>query len=63
MMQSRTVYHYLSRRDDRAITQRIREIAEIRIRYAYERIHILLRREGWLVNRKKTYRIYVHGGM
>lgn len=34
MMQSRTVYHYQSRRDDRAITQRIREIAETRIRYA-----------------------------
>ena len=28
LMQSRTVYHWLSRRDDRAITLRIREIAE-----------------------------------
>ncbi|KHS90529.1 transposase [Pectobacterium brasiliense] len=46
MMQSRTVYHYRSCRDDRAITRRIREIAETRIRY------------GWLVNHKKTHRIY-----
>lgn len=33
MMQNRTVYHYQSRRDDRTVTQRIREIAETRIRY------------------------------
>jgi len=73
MMQSRTVYNYRSHRDDRAITHRIREIAETRIRYGYERIHILLRREGWLVNRKK-HTVFialrgsicvrsVHGGM
>ncbi len=39
-------------------SQRIREIAETRIRYGVLRIHILLRREGWLVNHKKTHRIY-----
>ncbi|QHA88016.1 hypothetical protein FO014_14195 [Serratia rhizosphaerae] len=43
MMQSRTLYHYQGRRDDRAITQRI---------------HILLHREGWLINHKKTHRIH-----
>jgi putative transposase len=32
LMQSRTVYHWQSRRDYRAITLRIREIAETRIR-------------------------------
>lgn len=58
MMQSHTVYHYRSCRDERAITQRIREIAETRIRYGVQRIHILLRREGWLINHKKTRRIY-----
>ncbi len=41
-MQSRTVYHWQSRRDDRAITLRIREIAETRIRYGCPRIHIQL---------------------
>ncbi|ESN36707.1 hypothetical protein L366_04330 [Klebsiella variicola] len=56
-MQSRTVYHWQSRRDDRAITLRIREIAETRIRYGCPRIHIQLRREGWHVNHKKTHRI------
>ncbi len=45
------------------ITQRIREIAETRVRYGYERIHVLLRREGWLINHKKTYRIYCQEGL
>ncbi len=44
-------------RDDRAERQRIREIAATRIRYGARRIHVLLRREGWLINHKKTYRI------
>ncbi len=63
MMQSRTVYQYRSCRDDRALTDQIREIAETRIRYGYPRIHILLRREGWLVNHKKTHRIYCQEGL
>ena len=63
MMQSRTVYNYRNHRDDRTITQRIREIAETRIRYGYERIPILLRHEGWRVNRKKTHRIYCLEGL
>lgn len=63
LMQSRTVFHYRSRRDDRVLIRRIHEIAETRIRYGYQRIHILLRREGWLVNHKKTYRIYCQEGL
>lgn len=63
MMQSRTVYHYRSRRDDRALTRRIREIAETRIRYGCQRIHVLLRREGWQINHKKTHRIYCQEGL
>ena len=63
MMQSRTVYNYRSCRDDRAITRRIRELAVTRIRYGCQRIHILLRREGWLVNHKKTHRIYCPEGL
>ncbi len=56
-------YHWQSRRDDRAITLRIREIAETRIRYGCPRIHIQLRREGWLVNHKKNHRIYCLEGL
>ena len=42
---------------------RIREIAKIRVRYGYRRIHVLLRREGWLINHKRTYRIYCLEGL
>jgi putative transposase len=37
---------------------RINEIARVRVRYGYKRIHVLLRREGWPVNHKRVYRIY-----
>ncbi len=53
-----TYFYQPHPRDDRAERQRIREIAQTRIRYGAERIHVLLRREGWLINHKKTYRIY-----
>ncbi len=42
---------------------RIRDIAQSRVRYGYKRIHVLLRREGWLINRKKVHRIYVSEGL
>jgi putative transposase len=31
--------------------------------YGYRRIQVLLRREGWRVNRKRTYRIYRDAGL
>jgi len=60
----RSTYHYKSRRDDQAeLKQRIREIAETRVRYGYRRIHVLLRREGWPVNAKRVYRLYHEMGL
>lgn len=37
---------------------RILDIAKARPRFGYLRVHILLRREGWRVNKKRVYRIY-----
>jgi len=37
---------------------RIRELAHARPRFGYERITILLRREGWRVGRKRVRRLY-----
>jgi putative transposase len=37
---------------------RIRELAHARPRFGYQRIWVLLRREGWLVNRKRVRRLY-----
>lgn len=61
---SRSVFYYQSRRNpDTALRKRINEIAQTRIRYGYLRIHTLLVREGWQINRKKVYRIYCEEGL
>jgi len=57
-------YFYRSRRlPQAALSKRIREIAETRVRYGYRRIHVLLQREGWAVNHKRVYRLYVEEGL
>jgi putative transposase len=56
---NRKMLHYhVVKRDDPVLRACIKEIAQTRIRYGYERITILLRREGWHVNRKRVRRIY-----
>ena len=60
----RSSHRYCSKRkDDRALRLRVREIAGVRVRYGYKRIHVLLRREGWRVNHKRVYRIYGEEGL
>ena len=59
-----TTYRYKSRRPGQpALEQRIKEICATRVRFGYRRVHVLLQREGWQVNQKKTYRIYKGLGM
>ena len=59
-----STYHYKSRRREQAgIEARIREICETRVRYGYRRVHVLLRREGWEINMKRTHRIYNNLGL
>jgi putative transposase len=61
---SRSLYGYRSRRAVLAgLRERICELAGEKRRYGYRRIHILLRREGWKVNRKRTYRVYREAGL
>jgi putative transposase len=56
--------HYKSRRTDQAAVERgIREIMETRVRYDYRRVHVLLHREVWMINMKKTRRIYNELGL
>jgi putative transposase len=55
----RTSIRYRSTRpDDAAIRARLRELAAIRRRFGYRRLHILLRREGIVMNHKKLRRLY-----
>jgi len=42
---------------------RIKELATTRVRYGYRRIHVLLLREGWAINHKRTRRIYRELGL
>lgn len=42
---------------------RIRELALNRPRFGYLRIHVLLRLEGWLINRKRVHRLYRLDGL
>ncbi len=60
----RSTYRYRGIAGDQAgLRQRIREIAAVRVRYGYQRIHVLLRREGWKVNHKRVYRLYIEEGL
>ncbi len=53
------VLRYQSKRpDDGALRTRLRELASERPRFGYRRLHVLLRREGVVINRKKTHRLY-----
>ena len=46
-----------------ALRQRIREIAQTRVRYGYRKIRVLLNREGWKVGKKLVYRLYKEEGL
>jgi putative transposase len=55
----RTSVRYRNLRpDDGAIRARLRELAAVRRRFGYRRLHILLRREGMVMNHKKLRRLY-----
>jgi len=60
----RSVYYYKTRKDEQAaLRMRIRDIAQARVSYGSRRIHILLRREGWIANYKRVYRLYKLEGL
>jgi putative transposase len=51
------------RGDDGDLRSRLRELAQQRRRFGYRRLHILLRRDGITINRKKTQRLYREEGL
>jgi putative transposase len=55
----RSSMRYRQRRsDDAALRARLRELAAVRRRFGYRRLHVLLKREGLVVNHKKLRRLY-----
>ena len=60
----RSAVRYQSRRpDDAELRERLRTLAAERRRFGYRRLHVLLRREGHVINRKKTQRLYREEGL
>jgi putative transposase len=60
----RSTCRYRHRRHDPAqLVARLRELASERPRFGYRRLHVLLRREGQTVNRKRVYRLYKAAGL
>jgi putative transposase len=56
---ARLSFRYQSRRDPRAeLRVRLRDLAASRVHCGYVRLWVLLRREGWVVNKKLVYRLY-----
>jgi len=56
---NRSSMNYRPRRpDDSMLRQRLRELAAQRRRFGYRRLGWLLEREGYVMNRKKLYRLY-----
>ncbi len=51
-------YKFLEDPRDEFLRMRIKEIAEVRRRFGYRRIHVMLLREGAKVNHKRVQRIY-----
>lgn len=60
----RSRWQYRSvRGDDAGLRQRLRELAAAKPRWGYQQLHVLLRREGHVVNHKKVLRLYREEGL
>ncbi|GAV20069.1 hypothetical protein MMIC_P1031 [Mariprofundus micogutta] len=56
---SRTVMNHEPKPDgDAELRNKIVDLAQVRKRFGYRRIHAMLRREGIMVNSKRVYRLY-----
>ncbi len=59
----KSVRYRSCRADDGDLRSRLCELAQQRRRFGYRRLHILLRRDGITINRKKTQRLYREEGL
>ena len=61
---SRSRWHHRSRRpDDTELRERLKTLAAERPQWGYQQLHVLLRREGRVVNHKKVLRLYREEGL
>lgn len=61
----RSTLRYCARQrtDESLLRLRLRELAAVRPRFGYRRLHVLLRREGVIVNHKRIERLYREEGL
>jgi len=62
---SRTSFGYKPavKPDEAVIRKRLQELAQTRRRFGCPRLHVMLRREGFMINHKRTERIYKQEGL
>ena len=61
---STSVYRYKPKPDnDSLLRKRLRELASQRKRFSSPRLHVMLKREGLVINHKRTERIYHEEGL
>src|SRR5450631_1396731 len=53
-----TVRYAATRTDDGCLRERMKAMAHERRRFGYRRLHVLLRREGYVVNHRRLFRLY-----
>ena len=54
----RSTQRYESQKDDADLEGKLQRLAADRPRFGYRRLHVLLRRDGEVVNHKRVYRVY-----
>ncbi len=62
---SRTSFRYRPtvKPDEEVIRRRLKELAQTRKRFGCPRLHVMLRREGFVINHKRTERLYRQEGL
>ncbi len=58
-----TIRYEAKGRDDQPLRTELRELAQRYPRYGYLLLHALLKAQGLVINRKRTYRIYCEEGL
>jgi putative transposase len=63
LSRSSFAYQPVLRPDEDVIRKRLKELAQTRRRFGCPRLHVMLRREGFMINHKRTERIYKQEGL
>ena len=56
-------FRYRSQRSDEALREQLVALAREKPRFGYRRLHVLLRRNGVMVNHKRVWRVYREAGL